>query len=177
MEKESILRKLKENKKPILVFSLILLSGIITSVIIFITLNETCICANYDEKTFPYEYKREPPYDKNDMCVFPDYYIYTNSKIYWMFEMEYTPVIVIIMNAENYYTYEKLAFHREDGKIICHDGQFLPYVNYYIMNVTASLFGEGYWKAPYLDWWCSTFVNAELKPTDSYGTYGLWCKC
>jgi len=55
------------------------------------------------------------------------------------------------MNAENYYIYEKLAFHRENGDIIYHDGQFLPYVEYYMVTEIPSLSGVGTWRTPCLD--------------------------
>jgi len=169
-------------KKILLLLGLSVLAifsiGIITSVLILNIPNEPddCICKNWNPPDdFPYQYKRSPPYNETNICVFPDTYSYTNCKVYWFFNSSDNPYILVVMNAENYYIYEKLAYHRENGDIICHDGQFLPYVDYHIINIIPSLSGEGYWEAPYLDWWCFTFVNSELKPTMIMGMHGIGC--
>lgn len=149
--------------------------GIMTSILI--SNNKHVISNVCDMETkIPYQYKQSPPYNETEMCVFPSMYLYSNSEIHWEFNSSYTPLILVVMNDENYYKYEKLAFHRENGDIICHDGQFLPYVEYYMVNDIPSLSGVGTWKAPYLDWWCFTFINSELKPIDIIGEYGYGCR-
>lgn len=157
---------------------LIIFGIMMTGILILNIPNESddCICENWNPiNDFPYQYKASPPYNESNICVFPGWYLYTNCKISWTFNSSGNLLILVVMDAENYYVYEKLAYHRENGDIIYHDGQFLPYVDYHIINITASLFGEGYWEPPYLDWWCFTFVNSELKPIWAMGSSSLGC--
>lgn len=146
--------------------------GIGITTTILISKNNPIICDT--ETRAPYQYKHSPPYNETEISVW-SMYIYSNSEIYWMFNSSNGLRMLAAMNGENYYKYEKLAYHRENGNIIFHDGQFLPYVEYYMITDIPSLYGEGYWKAPYLDWWFFVFLTSELKPANSYGVYSIGC--
>jgi len=126
----------------------------------FVSIREI-INRDYTEKHIPYEYGQED----GQVARYPDEMDYTNKKIYWYFNSSnYLGSILVVMNDEQYYEFQELAYKTETFSEL----QSLAFVKYYTL-LYNDVSGEGYRKPPYLDWWCLIIITGEA----TSGTHGI----
>lgn len=151
------MREFIRNHKKTLTICILISIGFIP----FASLRGEIIPIDYQKQweDFPYEYSQTG--EDGYISVFP-VYVFTNYKIHWGFECsdENRHILVALMDLDNYYLFEKLAFHRENGEIIYHEGNWLSQYSHHVVSEGEDT-DEGVWQPPYLSWWCLVFYDID----------------
>ena len=157
------MREFLRKYKKILIICILIGAGFLP----FVSIREN-INRDYIFGLIPYEYGQED----SQIARFPDDMDYTNRKIHWRFNSSNLgQCTLVVMNDEEYYKFQKLAYKTENFSEI----QSLAFVNYYTL-LYNDVFGEDFWRPPYLDWWCFIIItgeNASGTLTSSFGSGGF----